>query len=404
MNLLGYQEKAISHLSKWKVGALFMEAGTGKTRVAVELVNNIPDVHLVVWIGPLRTINRNDGTSVRDEIERWGGFRMPVIYRGVESIGQSERIYADLLQQITTFAPENIMVIVDESLKIKNRNAKRTRRLLEIGKKAEYKLILNGTPMSKNLLDIWSQMEFLSPKILNMDYPEFKNTFCDYTTVRRKIGWRTVVKEYITGFENIDYLYSLIRHYVFECNLDLKISQLYTTIHYYLSEDESEEYYRLKDYFLSDEAFMWTENFFLSMTQKMQHSYCCARSKMERLAILFTQIPEEKTIIFCKYVDSQNECRRRFPKAKILSYQKESFGLNLQEYNHTVYFDKIWDLALRVQAGRRTSRTGQEYDCRYYDLKGDVGLEHLIDKNIEKKTSMLEYFKKKTKEDLRKEL
>ena len=92
---------------------------------------------------------------------------------------------------------------------------------------------------------------------------------------------------------------------------------------------------------------------------------------------------------------------KRYPKSMVLSYQKESMGLNLQNLNYTIYFDKIWDLALRIQSGRRTFRTGQEYDCKYYDLTGDVGLEYLIDDNIRKKVSMTEYFKGKTKEQLK---
>ena len=72
----------------------------------------------------------------------------------------------------------------------------------------------------------------------------------------------------------------------------------------------------------------------------------------------------------------------------------------MQHLCNTVYFDKNWDYALRVQSGRRTFRTGQEYDCRYWDLTGNVGLERLIDANINKKTSMAEYFKGKTKEEL----
>ena len=88
----------------------------------------------------------------------------------------------------------------------------------------------------------------------------------------------------------------------------------------------------------------------------------------------------------------------------MLSYQKEALGLNLQSYRYTVYFDKIWDYALRMQSSRRTYRTGQELDCIYYDLTGDVGLERLIDANIEKKVSMTEYFKKKTKEEVKRML
>ena len=77
------------------------------------------------------------------------------------------------------------------------------------------------------------------------------------------------------------------------------------------------------------------------------------------------------------------------------------YSLNMQHLNQTVYFDKVWDLALRLQSGRRTFRTGQEQDCRYWDLTGNVGLESLIDKNIKKKVSMSEYLKKITKEELK---
>lgn len=84
--------------------------------------------------------------------------------------------------------------------------------------------------------------------------------------------------------------------------------------------------------------------------------------------------------------------------------QKESLGLNLQQYNTTIYFDKVWDYALYVQSTRRTYRTGQEEDCHYYELTGDVGLDRMIDKNIAKKISMSEYLKKVSIEDLKKEL
>lgn len=53
---------------------------------------------------------------------------------------------------------------------------------------------------------------------------------------------------------------------------------------------------------------------------------------------------------------------------------------------------------------RRTFRVGQEYDCRYYDLTGNAGLDKIIDKNIDKKIGMVEYFKGKTKEQIKQEL
>lgn len=350
MKLLNNQIEAKAHLINWKVGALFMEAGTGKTRVACEIVNNTKLIDLVVWIGPLRTIKpKDDVSSIIDEVNKWGGFNTSVIYIGIESIQASDRIYLEVRKKITD--SKNPFIIVDESLKIKNAAAKRTQRLLDFSSLVEYKLILNGTPLSKNLLDLWSQMEFLSPKILNMNLMTFKNTFCKWTRITKYMGGhQSYTKEFITGCENIDYLYSLIRHYVYECDLSLNITQNYKELNYSLDEECMDEYQRLKCKYLDDDTLQWkNNNIFLEMTQKMQHIYCCTAIKFEVLNNLFKEIPEEKSIIYCKYINSRLECEKRYPKAQVLSYQKESFGLNLQKYHNTIYFDKIWDYALRVE-------------------------------------------------------
>jgi SNF2 family DNA or RNA helicase len=402
--LLSNQTEARTKLLPFKVGALFMEPGTGKTRVAVDLVN-ASDTGLVVWIGPLQTISPKPGIrSVIDEINQWGGFRAPVVYCGIESLQSSDRIYLDLINRIA--GAGKTFIVVDESLKIKNADAKRTKRLFELGNMAEYRLILNGTPITRNLLDMWSQMQFLSPLILNMGLAEFNNTFCEYKRFTKLFGGhKAYTKEYIVGYENIDYLYSLIRHYVYECDLSLQIKQYYNELQYTLDDDSLAEYNRLKEKYLDNEMLQWrNNNIFLEMTQKMQHTYCTTPGKFEAVEQLFKTIAEERTIIFCKYVASAEACRKYFPKATVLSYQKDALGLNMQHLNNTIYFDKNWDYALRLQSGRRTFRTGQEYDCRYWDLTGNVGLESLIDRNIAKKIDIVEYFKEKTKEEILSEL
>ena len=152
---------------------------------------------------------------------------------------------------------------------------------------------------------------------------------------------------------------------------------------------------------LDDEMLQWKDNnIFLEMTQKMQHAYCCTQDKFDKLDELFKSIDQSRTIIFCKYIKSREACELHYPKATVLSYQKSALGLNLQHLCNTVYFDKNWDYGLRTHSVRRTWRTGQEYDCRYWDMTGNVGLEKLIDENIAKKTGMVEYFKGKTKEQV----
>ena len=163
--LLPKQLKAFDKHSSNKVGALFMKMGTGKTRVAVELVNQVENIDLVVWIAPLRSIKPKEESllSIKDEVSKWGGFKAKeVIYIGVETIQSSDRQYLQLYKKIATTWKS--FLIVDESIKIKNFDAKRTKRLIEFSKMVEYKLILNGEPITRDLLDLWSQFQFLDPE------------------------------------------------------------------------------------------------------------------------------------------------------------------------------------------------------------------------------------------------
>lgn len=396
-SLTTQQSAAISHLHEWKVGALFMEPGTGKTRVAISLVNSTPCSD-VFWIGPLRTLD-----AIHCEIDKWGGFSAPVHYYGVESLSASDRIFSELYSAVECSAVP--FIVVDESLKIKNAEAKRTKRILQIGEIAEWKLILNGTPVSRNLLDMWPQMEFLSPKILNMGLTQFKNTFCKWTKITKRDGYRQYSKEFITGMENVDYLHSLIRHYVFECDLKMQISQKWHTVNYIISSESREKYNQIKDYYLKDEMLEWrNNNIFLAMTTEMQMAYSQDEDKLRAVHDILSVCDPKTTIIFCRYISSAELCRKTFPDCAVLSIQKGSLGLNLQEYSTTIYFDKVWDYALYMQSTRRTFRTGQELDCNYYELTGNVGLEKLIDENIKNKISMSEYLKKISLEQLRKEL
>ena len=75
--------------------------------------------------------------------------------------------------------------------------------------------------------------------------------------------------------------------------------------------------------------------------------------------------------------------------------------MNLQDKPFTVYFDQTFDWGDVVQSQHRNYRTGQENDCRYLRLIGNVGLENLIFENNKKKLGISEYLKKISKEQLK---
>lgn len=96
--------------------------------------------------------------------------------------------------------------------------------------------------------------------------------------------------------------------------------------------------------------------------------------------------------------------QKLYPNVSILSYGMHSFGLNLQDKFITIYFDKTFDYAQRLQSEQRTYRTGQMRDCIYYDMTSNTGLDVLVNDNIRRKQGMDEYFRAVKIEELNEKL
>jgi SNF2 family DNA or RNA helicase len=136
----------------------------------------------------------------------------------------------------------------------------------------------------------------------------------------------------------------------------------------------------------------------------MQHNYSCSPAKFNLVDKILRGAEKDKVLIFAKYVDTQKVLAEKYPYVKIMSYGKHSYGLNLQDYNTIIFFDKTWDYAQREQAERRIYREGQTEDCVYYDLTSNAGLDIMINDNVSKKRNLLDVFKEKSIAELKKEL
>ena len=376
--LFEHQQKAIERLSRYRVGALFMEPGTGKTATAHQLVASANPA-AVLWMCPKQTI-----ATVQRELALCGGFDCPVHFVAVESLSASSRAY---LAARDICAAENTFLVCDESLKIKNWTAIRTRRAIKLGKLAEWRLILNGTPLSRNLLDLWAQMEFLSPRILQMSLARFKRTYCETIEYYKK---NVMVGEQIVAYHNVPHLYSLIAPYVFECDLQMgDLSKVYLSIPWQPTDDDRERYSELKNFWLKEERLSeLNNNIFLQMCQNMQHSYCASPAKLQALGKVLAS--GRRTIVFCKFLDSAAAVRDTFPDVTVLTFGRHAFGLNLQDHQQVVFFDQTWDYAQRIQAEGRIWRKGQTDTCYFVDLFGQFPLEKIIIENIQRKEHLLD--------------
>ncbi|MDY3769002.1 MAG: DEAD/DEAH box helicase [Sphaerochaetaceae bacterium] len=384
------QEQAFKKLSKLKVGMLAMEMGTGKTKVALDLMaSKLHKVDYMLWICPF---------SIKSEIEaeriKWHP-ELTVDIVGVETISASDRVYLGLLENVKT---HKTFIVVDESLKIKNLDAKRTKRILEFGEYAQYKLILNGTPLSKNVLDLYTQLQFLSPKILNMSFNQFKNQYCEYYV-------RGELKGVVKKQHNIEHLISIIEPYIFDAELDLGKLKHYIDVDYYMTNHE--DYEEIKYNFITGND---SDIEFFALANALQHFYC-SQEKKAKLVDDIAERLDGQVLVFVKYLDSIPESARCITgdtkdrkciikdfkdgkfKTLYITYGCGAFGLNFQNCNNMIFADHTFNYAERLQAEARIFRIGQDQDVNYYNINCNVGLDRLIRKCLNKKTKLLDEVK-----------
>ena len=72
-NYLPDQLNCIKKLKRFKVGALFMQAGTGKTQTAVGIINSREDIDKVLWFTPCQT-KQNLKEELEKKYSEYGGF------------------------------------------------------------------------------------------------------------------------------------------------------------------------------------------------------------------------------------------------------------------------------------------------------------------------------------------
>jgi SNF2 family DNA or RNA helicase len=231
-----HQRKAVNRLIKEDNFALFMEMGTGKTKIIIDdasyryerglidtliivcpnglqlnWMNRELPVHMAaeykVAVWGTTTKEKRAWYALYDEREK---LRVFIINIDQLSRGEGERILSKVLRSAI-----GAILAVDESQRIKNHKANCTKALLRLGPEATYKRILSGTPVTQGPLDLWSQMRFLNPKILPFKtYTAFKHNYAIITIVKVDTN-RLGFFEKITGYKNLDQLRKYIAPYSF---------------------------------------------------------------------------------------------------------------------------------------------------------------------------------------------
>ena len=335
-----HQRRAFALSRDRKTFGLFMEQGTGKTKVTLDTAQwlyskGLINCLLVVawpngvhrnWIDceipldvrkPYYAEYWSSNWATRHRQKALDKFLaapdkcLKIFCMSVESLA-SPAAKTYLLKLLQTF---KCLFVIDQSASIKNPQAKRTKFLIDkCSTLAPYRRVLDGQPVAEGASELFSQFKFLDPWIIGHDtWTGFKAEFC-------VIGFFNEIK----GYRNMDQLRAKIDGYSFrvreeEC-LDLP-PRIYKRWSFELSEDERRIYDELKvrnlatfekDGDLDDEENLEEHNALVKNMRLQQISsgwwpidklkpISVPPSRLEALLNLLQSIGSDKALIFARF-------------------------------------------------------------------------------------------------------
>ncbi|MDX8383730.1 MAG: DEAD/DEAH box helicase [Ghiorsea sp.] len=468
-----HQKTCIEKLQNKEAAALLMCCGSGKSYTAITLVaQHVVSHHINAllvacpfsirrnWIKELnkhcaiefeaqvldfqtKKGKENFTTLLESEAQ------MKVLIVGVESLSSGKA-----LEYTQNFlAATKAAIVNDESHLIKNPKSKRTKALIKLGKEAEYRYILTGTPVTQGLIDLYSQFQFLDEDIIGIgDYWSFRNTYCimggfenrqiiGYKNAKtlldkiEKVTYQVIERDALSGIP--DRIYE-----VRECQMQPKQAAVYKRIKKDSIVHGSEDYSDTKDGnpLLIENAlgkvlrlqqvvggFMPQEHVNL-MTGDVDIIAVPIEGSNPKVQELLAVAEEDtsSTIIWCRFRPEiarvAQELRKKYGEEQVVEFHGgidsdvrwanvEKFesgqarffvgnqatggvGIDLIKATTMVYFSNSFSYSDRAQSEARAYRTGQKHSVRILNIVMEGTVDADISKAISLKQDMSEYVTK----------
>jgi len=207
-----------------KVFALFMEMGTGKTKVAIDNMAMLYDngkINGALIIAPKGVYKNWYSQEIPDHLPThiqpitvlWKSLINKTQQKELDKLFQTGHDFHILVMNVEAFSTKkgvdfaarflnchNTFMVIDESTTIKNPGAKRTKNIVGLGKYAKYRRILTGSPVTKSPLDLYKQCEFLDEYLLDhSSYYTFRTRYA----VMRKANFNGRSVEIVVGYKNL---------------------------------------------------------------------------------------------------------------------------------------------------------------------------------------------------------
>ena len=323
------------------------------------------------------------------------------------------------------------MIIADESQRIKTHDAAQSKAMHQLGDQARYKLILSGTPVQNNAIDIYSQYRFLDPTVFGKNFYQFRNRYAIMGGFNRR---------QIVGYKDMDDLirreHSIAFRITKEEAIDLP-EQTFEVRHIQMDKKLTDLYQRIKrdSYAEIESGGQITATTVLTKLLRLQQlaggflvtddaakPQLVSTAKLEALSdivqdyvvdggkklVIFARfVPEVKAIIDLmkkvlpdrkKAVSIYGEIKKEDRGAIVQQFQTDSdtvvfigqidtagTGVTLTAADTCVYYSKNFNYAAYEQSLSRIHRIGQRNTCTYIDLVMEKTVDEMINRALAKK-------------------
>lgn len=313
-------------------------------------------------------------------------------------------------------ANPNCLVAIDESTHIKNPKAERTKALIRIGRKAKYRRILTGSPVTKSPMDLYSQCDFLQQRALG--FKSFYSFQTRYALMQRRVmGARSFNQ--IVGFQNLDELTETLSGFSLRQRkrdwLDLPAKIYMPPRKVELTKEQKTAYAQMKKLALArlESGEMVTTQSVLTQIMRLQQIVCGSVTTDEgdvkslpnnRIKELLNIVEESdgKILIWAHFTHDiraihdalSNEygtdsvatyygATKQADRQRIIETFQDpdsglrffvgqpssgGYGITLTEANTVVYYSNGYNLEHRLQSEDRAHRIGQDAAVTYVDL------------------------------------
>ena len=445
----------------WKSGTsywgLFFEMGTGKTKTTIDLagikfltgqidtmlviapkgvhtqwsVKQIPE-HMSPDVNFFQYLWRRSGSKseveLREDIIKKDEDALRIVCMNIDALNSSAGF--DFAMRFVKSG--RCMMVVDESITIKNYRAQRTKNTVELGAECVARTILNGAPISNGPQDIFGQMLFLSASILGRSFIQFQHQFL----VMGGFQGRQVV-----GHKNLEHLQQIIDKHCFrvlsaDC-IDLP-EQNFMDRFVEMTDEQDEWYRKVKEDILVEMSNGDVLDTSQVTTRFIKLQQVCwgyirdaegiptriANNRVDAVIDILDETRVEgnrrtPTLVFCRFREEIAMIAERLRDEKIsfrefhggvsgterdqacTDFQNGEFdvfiinsagyrGLDLWRARQVIWYSLTFSLDEYSQANKRPHRVGQTYPVRYIHLISPGTLDVRLVKALHRKATVAE--------------